>query len=597
MNGRIIAYSVMMASASLLFLACGDDITEVNRFDGILTSDSLESLECNDKNDGQLAYIADSAKFFACFDGEWQSVTGAKAANNCSVEPLKKKDGYKVVCGGDSVGVLLSGKDAEEQTCSAKTTKEGIEVTCGGKTIGVLENGESGKSCSVKDTTESKGKKRSGLAVLCGGEVDGVIWNGENGKQGESCSAKQNASGSIEVTCGGKTIGVLENGESGKSCSVKDTTETSGKKRSGLAVLCSGEVSGVIWNGENGEQGESCYIDAVNSVGGLVKMVCGEDTTTLYKAFCGGKPYDPEKQFCYIDSIVDLCGGEIYDIEGFFCVDDTTYEICYRWEDGEYMPIDYNPKTEICVYNGWDEAHKAKRFATCQEIDSDFGDIFMPSSTHILPEFSSNDDTFDRFVYFCGTNEDDTYEIAKRCGDEYDGEYYIGDSFCYNDVIYSKCGSENEEYNPEIEFCYGYEEVRELCGGNRYSEYGFCYNDSVYSKCRLDNDNGIMFGDYGEEYNPETQFCSDVGEVEDFCSGKEFSPMNNELCDNGVIKKICFQEYDYAKEIDPTKQFCGNMNVLDIKEYCDDGLPVDDTYFYCEDSDDDGLSERRGGDY
>lgn len=56
---------------------------------------------------------------------------------------------------------------------------------------------------------------------------------------------------------------------------MKDTTETKGKKRSGLAVLCGGKVSGVIWNGENGEQGESCYMDTVNSVGGLVKMICG----------------------------------------------------------------------------------------------------------------------------------------------------------------------------------------------------------------------------------------------------------------------------------------------------------------------------------
>lgn len=511
---KIFAYGILMASASLFFSACGDDVIDVNQFDGILTSDSLESLECNDKNDGQLAYIADSAKVFACFDGEWQSMTGAKAGNSCSVEPLKKKDGYKVVCDGDSVGVLLSGKDAEEPTCSAKSTKKGIEVTCGGKTIGVLENGESGKSCSVKDTTETKGKKRSGLAVLCGGKV-----------------------------------------------------------------------SGVIWNGENGEQGESCYIDSVTSVNGVIKMVCGEDTTTLYKALCGGKPYDPEKQFCYIDSIVDLCGGEIYDISEFFCVDDTVYEICSRWEDGDYMRIDYDPKTEICVHNGWDEAHKAKRFATCQEIDPDFGNFFTPSETRILPEFKSNEDTFDRSEYFCGANDDDTYEITKRCGDDDDGEYYIGEYFCYDDVVYSKCL--NEVYNPDEEFCYEGGEVRKLCGGKSYSYDEFCVNDTLYSGC----------GEDYEEYNPDTQFCSDMDRVEDRCGGKTFSPMNNELCDEGVIKTVCFQQYDYAKEIDPTKQFCGNMNVLDIKEYCDDGLPVDDTYFFCDDDDDDGLTERRGGDY
>lgn len=521
---KIFAYGILMASASLFFAACGDDVIDVNQFDGILTSDSLESLKCSEKNDGQLAYIADSAKVFACFDGEWQSMTGAKAGNSCSVEPLKKKDGYKVVCDGDSVGVLLSGEDAEEPTCSAKSTKKGIEVTCGGKTIGVLENGESGKSCSVKDTTETKGKKRSGLAVLCGGKV-----------------------------------------------------------------------SGVIWNGENGEQGESCYMDTVNSVGGLVKMICGEDTTTLYKAMCVDEPYDPETHFCYQDTVVERCGGKVYDIELSMCVDDTLYEKCFRVIRGNVSILDYDPHTEICVYNGYEGAHIEKRYDKCENVINS-ASSYSPSKKVNEP-FKSNEDTFDRLNYFCGIDysgseiceeNQDCYQINEKCNGE---EFFIYTQFCYKGEVYFKCGEDGDykTYNPETEFCSNYDnEVLELCGGREYDvETQFCYKDSIYNGC---GDDGFDF------YNPKTQFCSDMDRVEDLCNGKKFSPMNNELCDNGVIKTVCFQGYENAKEIDPTKQFCGYMNVFTIKDYCDDGLPIDDYYFYCIDRNEDGKTERSGGD-
>lgn len=464
---KIFAYGILMASASLFFAACGDDVIDVNQFDGILTSDSLESLKCSEKNDGQLAYVADSAKVFACFDGEWQSMTGAKAGDNCSVEPLKKKDGYKVVCGGDSVGVLLSGKDAEEPTCSAKSTKEGIEVTCGGKTIGVLENGESGKSCSVKDTTESKGKKRSGLAVLCGGKV-----------------------------------------------------------------------SGVIWNGENGEQGESCYIDSVTSVGGVIKMVCGEDTTTLYKALCGDKPYDPDVYFCDLDSIVERCGGKRYDIEGYFCAKDTVYEKCVYIDrvSGQRKILDYDPATQICVNNWSTSAHVEDRFMNCKtELERSYN--LYDASKNVISPFETNDDTFDRLKYFCGANGlDGIYEITEKC----DGVTFdIAYSFCHKNVVYSRFGENYVKYDPDTERCNGDDEIEDLCGGESYDhESQFCHNGVIYNGC----------GDDGMEiYDPDTQFC-------------------------------------------------GYVDVYNINDRCDDGEPVDGDVWHCYDEDGDGLTERWGGD-
>ena len=91
--------------------------------------------------------------------------------------------------------------------------------------------------------------------------------DGADGADGESCTATALKDGSgMEVKCGGKTVGVIPNGT----------------------------------NGKNGEDGTNC--DIVSDVDGVVTIQCGEgenaETTKLYKAMCGTKPYDPEKQFC-----------------------------------------------------------------------------------------------------------------------------------------------------------------------------------------------------------------------------------------------------------------------------------------------------------
>ncbi len=49
-------------------------------------------------------------------------------------------------------------------------------------------------------------------------------------------------------------------------------------------------------DGKNGADGKNCEI--VSDTNGVTTLKCGEDTTTLYKAICGIKPYDPAKQFC-----------------------------------------------------------------------------------------------------------------------------------------------------------------------------------------------------------------------------------------------------------------------------------------------------------
>lgn len=65
-----------------------------------------------------------------------------KDGESCTVEPLKKESGYKVICGEDSVGVLLNGldgsdgKDGDDGSSCKFVNKVGeIKIACGKDTV------------------------------------------------------------------------------------------------------------------------------------------------------------------------------------------------------------------------------------------------------------------------------------------------------------------------------------------------------------------------------------------------------------------------------------------------------------------------------
>lgn len=49
-------------------------------------------------------------------------------------------------------------------------------------------------------------------------------------------------------------------------------------------------------DGKDGKDGEGCSL--TDNGDGTLMQICGEDSVTLYKAFCGENPYDPDKSLC-----------------------------------------------------------------------------------------------------------------------------------------------------------------------------------------------------------------------------------------------------------------------------------------------------------
>ena len=126
--------AALIGSMAILagLIACGDETTNVTETTGMtLVEKGAKMPDCTADNAGQMAYSTDSAAAFFCADGKWQSLKGEKgeqgiqgeqgpqgpkgegtqgaAGKSCTAQKLTSDNGYKIVCGDDSVGVVMDG--------------------------------------------------------------------------------------------------------------------------------------------------------------------------------------------------------------------------------------------------------------------------------------------------------------------------------------------------------------------------------------------------------------------------------------------------------------------------------------------------------
>lgn len=241
---------------------------------------------------------------------------------SCVVKSLNDATGYKILCGGDSVGVLLNGK-------TGATGKQGIAGPQGAQGA----DGKTGASCEVQSISD-------GYNVICGGKQVGVLKNGTNGAKGAdgaSCTtAPASTDGSVTIICG-STTSILQRGKDGTNCSATNITKND---RSGIEIACDGGFLDTLWNGESGK---SCV--KTDNGDGTIDVVCGDaEKVTLYKAMCGTTAYDPDKKFCVFDKLYDKCDGKTYKVNREYCDNGKVVELC-----GEYKKL-RNDKYEFVKF-------------------------------------------------------------------------------------------------------------------------------------------------------------------------------------------------------------------------------------------------------
>ena len=226
------SHLVAAGAFALLFTACGDEVTEVTEVNQVVGMQVVEAGDalpkCTPDNEGAMVYSVDSAAAYTCIGRKWTSMKG--------------KDGKDGADGTD-------GKDGADGK-NGKDGKNGTNGTNG-------SNGSSGKSCSAVEI-------ENGYKIVCGGDSVGVVLNGDDGAKGDT-------------------------GVAGASCTAEEDSD-------GVKITCTDGKSFTLSDGTDGSDGKNCEI--ARDTNGVITLTCGEDTTMLYKAVCGTKPYDPAKQIC-----------------------------------------------------------------------------------------------------------------------------------------------------------------------------------------------------------------------------------------------------------------------------------------------------------
>ena len=169
---------------SVFFSACGDDVTKVymeNQAGVGQVARFGEMPECTMENAGEMLYAADSARVYYCAESAWATLNGrdgfdgrncqdGEKGPGCTADSTAK--GIVVVCGGDTVGTIVNGKDDSSSVDTLVVSKSELVVI---DTVLGLD----GSSCTAEGLPDG-----SGYRIVCGGDSVGVEWFGRKRRQG-----------------------------------------------------------------------------------------------------------------------------------------------------------------------------------------------------------------------------------------------------------------------------------------------------------------------------------------------------------------------------------------------------------------------------
>ena len=195
MKNFSLAFTFFLVVACIV--ACNDNTTNVTETTGMaLVEKGAKAPDCTGNNAGEMIYMADSAAAFFCADGKWQSLKGEKGEQGLQGEPGEGKQGpqgLKGENGNDGVGT----PGEAGKTCTAKILDngKGYKIECGGDSVGVVLNGNDGVGTEGK-SCEGMLNDDGSISVSCGGQFVGTIHNGLG------CTSTDKGDGVVSIRCG-----------------------------------------------------------------------------------------------------------------------------------------------------------------------------------------------------------------------------------------------------------------------------------------------------------------------------------------------------------------------------------------------------------
>ena len=162
--------ALLMAFAGT-FVACNGESTSVvseESHDAVVSSVS-DLPECKSSTEGAVYSVKDEKAFYACYGEDWVKLVRDSEENDdikvdisCKQESLPNKSGIKIICNGDSVGVVKY-PDQEVDECEMEHVGSIVTVTCGESKIKFdvdtfyekKKNGDSFSSSSLSPSNPS----------------------------------------------------------------------------------------------------------------------------------------------------------------------------------------------------------------------------------------------------------------------------------------------------------------------------------------------------------------------------------------------------------------------------------------------------------
>lgn len=515
--------------------------------------------------------------------------SSAGVYGSCGAEALRDDSGFKLVCGGDSVGVVyngkagrngvngdngLNGQNGENGTsCEAKKVESGFELFCGEKKVGLIPNGH---SCTVSKT--------DGASVIsCEDGTEATVLNGTNGKNGTngingtSCTTSSLKSSDINgtyatITCGTTTVKIYdgaegeqgEQGEPGENCTVSKNSTT------GVTTITCGDDVAEVYDGENGAAGEdgkdgdNCSIE--DNGDGTATITCGTgDDAATYTVKDGaagengaaGKNGDN----CSIADNGDgtatiTCGtgtsATTYTVNdgaagakgdaGYSC--SATSAVGYSVISCQTGVEDDNPVYKI-------DTVLAAGYAKCLDAENAVTGIYntltQQCDAGVITSFNCGSTMIDENVQFCENGKAYNKNDYLTAATIYPKATYfwipsasedtsVDAGEVYSKAVYGECGG--AAYKLVNQYCYAsgepvtYEikDIYELCDGKLYdTRTHFCSVTTVYEKCG------------GATYDPATEFCAG-STTYDLATygpcGETYYTIATQTCEDGVPTDI-----------------------------------------------------------
>lgn len=266
-RNRSVAIGSILFAASM-FAACGDEVTkvteatEVTQVVGMQVVKEGDSLpKCSAENEGAMVYSVDSSAAYYCVNKKWTALKGKDGKDG--VDGKDGKDGADGKNGKDGKNGT-NGTDgtngSSESSCTAVAIDNGYKIVCGGDSVGVVLNGKDGQDGAKGDSGATGNNGLSAYEIAKAGGYTGTEeeWiaslkgeqgaKGDSGAAGTSCSAEEVAGG-VKISCTDGKSFMLHNGADGKDGkSFIETVTIDSRDKQIYRVVTIGEQ---IWMAEN----------------------------------------------------------------------------------------------------------------------------------------------------------------------------------------------------------------------------------------------------------------------------------------------------------------------------------------------------------